>query len=90
MAAIKVYKMDDYDWWAGESLAACIEAARLECGAGSYDDAETEAVEITPEAMLTQMFWDDVTGKTHSFADQLAKEIADGTKFPCLFASTEY
>lgn len=86
---IRIFKLDDYDWWAGESLAACIAEARKQCGAGSYCDAEEEGREVSAEDMQRLQFGDDGEN-LRSFAEQLEHEIADGTHFPCLFASTEW
>lgn len=85
---IRIFRLDDYDWWAGESLQACIDEARRQCGAGSYCDAEEEGREVTDEDMQRLQFTDD-DGQARSFAEQLEREIADGTHFPTLFASTE-
>lgn len=92
MDAIKVYRLDDCEWWAGESLEACIAAARAECGSDCYEDAETQARELTPEQMESCTYYalDEIGEPQRTFAEQLAIEIAAGTKFPCLFASTEY
>lgn len=86
---IRIFRLDDYDWWAGESLQACIAEARRQCGAGSYCEAETEGREVSAEDMqrLTYVDEDD---QRRTFAEQLEREIADGTHFPCLFASTEW
>jgi hypothetical protein len=88
MATIKVYKLDDYDWWAGESLAACIAEARKQCGAGSYSDAEDEGREITEEGMQILMVDRDDGEKPVTFAQHLAD--LDGETFPLLFASKDW
>jgi hypothetical protein len=36
--AIRVYRMDDNEWWAGESLAACVAEGRRQ-RAKAIDDA---------------------------------------------------
>jgi hypothetical protein len=51
MTTIKVFELSEHDYWAGESLEACIAAARAECGLDCYEDAETEGREVSPEAM---------------------------------------
>ena len=86
-----VFQLDDYDWWVGASLADCIAAAREDCGAGSYQDAETEGREVSEASMARLKFADDEgpDAVTRTFSDQLALEIAEGGKFPRFFASTE-
>jgi len=92
VSTIKVFKLDDCDWWAGESLEVCIAEGRLQCGADCYEDAETEGVELDDEGMRRLKIYldEDRKEKPISFAEHLANEIAGGTKFPCLFASTEW
>jgi hypothetical protein len=87
---IRIFKLDDYDWWAGESLAACIDEARRQCGAGSYCDAEDEGRELTADEMQAPVCLDDPQGGARTFAELLEREIADGTHFPCLIASAEW
>lgn len=87
---IRIFKLDDCDWWAGESLQACIDEARRQCGAGSYCDAEEEGRELTDEDMQRLMFVAPEEERTCTFAEQLEREIADGTHFPTWFASTEF
>ncbi len=88
---MKVFKLNDWDWWVGESLKDCITEARLQCGDGAYCDAEEEGREVTPEEMNRLNFVDEEEDKpqTRTFAEQLAREIAEGGKFPRFFASTE-
>jgi hypothetical protein len=85
---INVYMLDDYDYWAGASLAECITQARRECGPDSYPDAEAEAVVLADEDMQRFKFRDE-DGAVRTFTEQLAREIEAGVQFPCLFASTE-
>ena len=100
MSTINVYKMNDCEWWAGESLEACAEEAKSQTGLdgpGTLEDerqypAEGYGQALNDEAMTRLMFvdFDGPEQVQRTFAEQLAKEIADGTRFPCLFASTEY
>lgn len=86
-AKIKVFEMNDFtEWWAGESLEACCAEAKKETGV-DYPQ-EGYGIELTDEAMQSMKFCEE-DGTTRTFAEQLAKEIADGTKFPCLFAATD-
>lgn len=87
--SIKVFKLDDCDWWAGENLADTIAEARKQCGPGCYDNAEEDAVGVSDEAMQTLKFVDE-DGTTRTFAEELQRRIDAGAEFPSLFASTEY
>ena len=88
---MKVFQLDDCDWWVGPSLAACIAEARAQCGAGSFCDAEEEGREMSAEDMQRLKFTDEEgpDPRVYTFAEQLANEIAEGGKFPRFFASTE-
>lgn len=91
---IRIYRLDDTDWWAGESLQACIAEARSQCGAGSYCDAEDEGQEVSDAEMQQLIYVDESDGAQppveRTFAEQLAREVADGGGFPRLFASTDW
>lgn len=86
---IKVFKLDDYDWWAGENLTEVIAAAREQCGAETYEDAETDAFEVSSESMQTLRYVDE-DGTERTFAEELQRMIDAKTSFPCVFASTEF
>jgi hypothetical protein len=50
MSTIKVFQLDDIEWWAGESLAACLAEARRQCGDECYTEAGDQS-EVSEEAM---------------------------------------
>lgn len=87
--SIKVFQLDDCDWWAGENLPDVIAEARKQCGPDTYEDAETDAVEMSDEAMRTLQFVDE-DGTKRTFAEELQRMIDAGDTLPSLFASTEY
>lgn len=89
---IRVFKLDDCDWWAGASLRECIAAARFECGAGTYEGAEQHGREVTPEQMqrLRVHRDEDRRDEPITFAEHLAELTAcKSQRFPTFFASTE-
>jgi hypothetical protein len=89
---VKVFQLDDCEWWAGETLEACITEARSLCGRDSYPDAEQDGHELGAEEMQRLMYIDDGGPERvqRTFAEQLEREVAEGGVFPRLFASTEY
>lgn len=92
---ISVYQLTDEEWWAGETLQSCIDAA-IECWGVDKDeqaDMFDQASEMSEEAMDRLMFCYDADdwSKKHSFRTELDMQIADPcTKFPKFFASTEW
>jgi hypothetical protein len=91
---VRVYRMDDMEWWVGESLAACVAEGRLQCGADCYPDDPSEQHELTDEQMRRLMFIDESDGSEppvkRTFAEQLVREIAEGGPFPRPFAAEDW
>ncbi|ACG60392.1 hypothetical protein phiPLPE_70 [Iodobacter phage PhiPLPE] len=87
---MKIFEMNDCEWFIGPSIEACKSAY--------FDDFNTdsdEARELTDNELGTLIF--TVTdenevpdGNTRTFREQLAIEIAAGGVFPRMFACTEY
>lgn len=88
-ASIRVYRLDDYDWWAGESLSACLKEARAQCGDDCYPDDPSIQHELSDQTMQVMKFTDE-DGEKRSFAEELNRRIAAGEEFPQMFASTEF
>jgi len=90
---MKVVQINDCDWWVGESLEACVKDYRD--NVEDSPDYTEDARELTEQELDTLKFsvCDDderPTGEKRTFREQLAVEIAEGGKFPRMFASTEY
>jgi len=90
--AIKIFKLNDCDWFAAETLEEAIECAKRECGydADSFDDPYELGDDDLDRLQFQFTDDDDKPLETMSFRDALAKRIADGEQFPYLFASTEH
>ena len=90
---IRVYRMDDNEWWAGESLAACVAEGQSQCGPDCYDDP-SEQYEVSDEQMQRMVFIDESDGAEppvkRSFAEELARRIAAGETFPQPFAAEDW
>lgn len=89
MSQIRVFRMDDMEWWAGESLAACVAEGRKQCGQDCYPNDSGEQYELSDEAMQRTKFVGE-DGVERTFADELAQRISAGGKFPQQFASEDY
>lgn len=90
---VKIFQMNDCDWWIGPSLDAC-KADYVE-HTGDPDSVDDDAHELTDAELDRLMFTDcdedeRPTGMKIPFREQLAVEIAQGGEFPRMFASTEY
>lgn len=86
---IRVYRMDDMEWWAGESLAACVAEGRRQCGDECYPDDEGEQYELSDEQMQRLKFMDE-DGSKRTFAEELARRIEAGENFPQQFAAEDW
>ena len=84
-SVIKVFSLDDMEWWAGESLESCLAAARAIAGADCYDDPSYHrALDDADMARLTFVEHD---GTRRTFAAELARRVAEpGEVFPQAFA----
>jgi len=81
---IKVFKMNDCDWWAGATLEECV---------ADYPDEDTieEPAELTDEEMNEFIYAEDHYCDTQkSFRQKLEEMVKAGEQFPRAFASTEY
>jgi hypothetical protein len=86
---IKVFQLDDIEWWAGESLEACLAEARRQCGPDCYLESSDQH-EVSAEAMERLQFIDDDGTTRRSFAAELARRVAAGEQFPQPFAAEEW
>lgn len=86
--AIKVFYLNDCEWWAGESLAA-VKAEYLRVTGLAEDEAFDNPYELPDDSMEKLMFTDD-DGLKMTFAEQLDRLIMSGARFPCFFATTEF
>lgn len=88
---VKVFRLDDYTWWAGYSLKQCIEQAFTEewfCNSSQPINAR----ECTTDEMERLIFvecCDEPDSEKRTFAAELGRRIASGEKFPQFFAATE-
>ena len=85
---IKVFKLDDYEWWAGESLEAVLKEARSQCGEDCYSDPDDHQ-ELSNEEMEQTLFRDEDGKPLYSFKERLKQMIARGETFPQLFAAVD-
>jgi hypothetical protein len=88
MNVIKVFQLDDIEWWAGESLEACVAEGRRQCGDDCYPDDGVQG-EVSSEAMQRLRFVDE-DGTFRTFAEELEKRVAADETFPQMFACEDY
>lgn len=88
---IRIWNMDDCEWWIGAGTAKDMAEAFRE----AYGDSECEPMPLSNEALDTLKFTDSdenerPIGDVRTFRQQLAIEIEMGGLFPRMFATTEY
>lgn len=94
---IKVFQINDCDWYAGDCTKEEILAVYMEDTGCSLDEAtgmdDDYPIELTPEQMENIKFnlvCEDGTEQVISFQDQLDNLLLASAEFPCFFASTVY
>lgn len=96
---IKIFQMDDYTWYAGETAESCILKMMEDTGMTREDilcDDEDFPAEISDEQYDKYYFLEDDAegnerkGEKKTFRQKLDEMIESGAKFPCFFATTEY
>lgn len=94
---MKIFKLNDCDWWAGEDLEQTIATAMHDMNIPREDVIDDYMHELTDEELDRLRFVDDSYNydeddpkHSRSFREQLALMVERGDSFPCLFASTEF
>jgi len=94
---IKIFRLNDYEWYAGETLQECIDwlmkATKYDKDSDLHfgeDDFVDDPSELTEEQMNTLMFYDEDTDTKMTFRQRLDKLIAEGETFPCPFAGSDW
>lgn len=92
---IKVFKLNDCDWWAGSDLDSVVAAYKEQTG----EDAELDNPHELNDAAMHKLKFvdgddpinaDGTPGGEITFRDELDIMIRRGDSFPCFFASTEW
>ena len=93
---IKVWRVNEYEWWAGTDLESIRAAYKEHTGIDpDSDEGFDNPHELSEKSMNEMRYCYNEDGyfseaETRSFREQLDLDIAGGVKFPCYFAGTEY
>lgn len=95
MSILKIYKVNETEWYIALSEAQLMAYMKQEYEDGwgeTYDDA---IIELTDEDLDSHIFYDDVYDQensitTRTFREQLKIVEESGWKIPCMFACSEY
>lgn len=89
--SVKVFRLNDCEWWAAETLPQAIAACRAQVGVEYQDELIDDPRELTEEDLDRLKFNRD-DGTQCTFREELNAQIANmgNESFPHLFASTEY
>lgn len=85
---IKVFKLNEYEWWAGGSWEEVKKCYMDTTGLSEVEAFDDECHELTPDEMNSLKFYGEDNSE-RTFQEELDKEIAEGQEFPCFFAGTE-
>lgn len=89
MNKVKVFKLNDYEWYAGYDLESCIKCAIKMTGM-TEEEVVDDPFEETQESLDLLVFYDEDDDEKRSFSEELELRIERGEKFPDFFAGTEY
>ena len=94
---IKVFQINECDWYAGDCTKEEILAAYMEdTGCSLYEATgmdDNYPIELTEEHVNNIKFMDEVEDDKsviYTFKEHLDSLVKAGAEFPCFFASTEY
>jgi hypothetical protein len=84
---LKIFALDDWEWWAGYDIDSVLQEAREQCGPDAFPGGEDDAYEVSG-TQLDLLYYSDEGEPPITFRQQLEK-IAPTFTYPCFFASTE-
>lgn len=90
---IKIFSLNEFDWWAGADLESVKNAYLEETGLDAEEAFEDDTPEELSDADLDRLRFHydlDDRSKTISFREQLEDMVRSGMSFPCFFGSTEF
>lgn len=86
---MKLFKLNEYEWWAAETLEEAKQACLKETGLDESEAFE-DPYELDGTELDTLMFTDDEGPEKRviPFRQALNELIARGQNFPCIFATS--
>lgn len=84
--SIKVFNIDDVEWWAGKDAES---VTRAFCAVTGVDEEEMDSQELSEAQLLSLTFYRE-DGSKCSFKEELERRIVNKQIFPQPFASIEY
>lgn len=86
---IKIFRLNDCDWYAGNNLEDCINEAIKQTGL-TREEVVDNPSELTDNDMEKCHLQEEGKIDKLTFREALDDLIEDNVTFPCFFASTEY
>ena len=93
--SIRVFRLNDEEWWAGRSLAEVVACASKVSGLPA-EEVACDPAELSDDDMLVHDFHlnqyelEDDEDDVITFAEQLDRLKVAGQEFPCPFATTDW
>ena len=93
MGKIRVFRVNDYEWYAAETLKDAVAEAMRLSGLEQDEASDEDAGQIGEGEMDILLFHDDMChkdkSKTRTFREQLKLMVDKKVEFPTFFAGTE-
>ena len=100
MSNLKIYNVNEVEWYVALSEAQLIAYMKQEYGDGWGETDDDEIIELTDEDLDKLTFFDDIDDSkdpanadpshNRTFREQLKIVEESGEKIPCMFATSEY
>lgn len=88
--SIKVFRINECDWMAAETLEAAIASHTNITGHECEDEGCCDGPRELTDAEMDTFIFADEDGSHRTFREELDRQIAAGVTFPAFFASTEF
>lgn len=87
---MEIWKLNDCEWYAGDSLGEVIKHACEITGLPVDEVVTFNSIIPLSDKELDYLEFTDNDGQCRSFAKELAEKQRKKHEFPCLFASSEW
>lgn len=86
---IRIYRVNEYEWYAGATLAACIDEAVRVTGGRREEVYDGDSTGPLSKKQMKEHIFTEESGEKKTFEQKLEEMIQAGHEFPSIFAVSE-